>query len=365
MDVAYYHQTYGDLADAFKGNVNSLVYHYVNAGKSEGRTISDSSWIRTAQNISKIGDYYVTFRSVSNSGLTSSASNYTHLNIVKEITFDYTGGEQVYTIPYNGTYRLEVWGAQGGNISTYIGGFGGYSTGRVTLNKSSKLYINVGGTTSNNVGGYNGGGSNTPAQFQAGFGIAGGGATHIAKNSGLLYTLENNKSSILIVAGGGGGANHRGEEYGDGNGGSGGGYIGNPGASINYSNGYGHGYGLGGTQTSGGGHNWITGWGGVGNVEAGLFGRAAITQDTSVIQSGGGGGYYGGGNGGHGGAGGGSGYIGNTSLFNKGMYCYNCASSTDTNTKTTSTSCNSSTPTVNCAKQGNGYAKITILSTSS
>ena len=61
---------------------------------------------------------------------------------------------------------------------------------------------------------------------------------------------------------------------------------------------------------------------------------------------------------------GGSSYIGNSSLTNKGMYCYNCTASTATDTKTTSTTCTSSTATANCAKQGNGSAKITILSTS-
>ena len=78
--------------------------------------------------------------------------------------------------------------------------------------------------------------------------------------------------------------------------------------------------------------------------------------------SGGGGGFYGGGAIEHGPAGGGSGYIGNPLLTNKSMYCYNCTESLEESTKTISTTCTSKTPTENCSKQGNGYAKITLIS---
>ena len=61
------------------------------------------------------------------------------------------------------------------------------------------------------------------------------------------------------------------------------------------------------------------------------------------------------------GAGGGSGYIGNLLLTNKSMYCYNCAESTEESTKTISTTCVNSTPTENCAKSGNGYARISLI----
>lgn len=43
------------------------------------------------------------------------------------------------------------------------------------------------------------------------------------------------------------------------------------------------------------------------------------------------------------------------------MYCYNCEESTEESTKTISTTCTSETPTENCSKQGNGYARITYL----
>lgn len=59
--------------------------------------------------------------------------------------------------------------------------------------------------------GYNNGGSNTKSTIYSGYVKmpgSGGGATHIATRSGLLYTLENYKSDVLIVAGGGGGSGY-------------------------------------------------------------------------------------------------------------------------------------------------------------
>ena len=60
---------------------------------------------------------------------------------------------------------------------------------------------------------------------------------------------------------------------------------------------------------------------------------------------------------------GGSGYIGNSLLTEKSMYCYNCQESSEESTKTISTTCTNATPTSACAKSGNGYARITLIST--
>ena len=43
------------------------------------------------------------------------------------------------------------------------------------------------------------------------------------------------------------------------------------------------------------------------------------------------------------------------------MYCYNCTESSEESTKTVSTTCAEKTPTENCAKKGNGYARITYI----
>ena len=127
--------------------------------------------------------------------------------------FDYTGSEQTFIVPVSGTYRLETWGAQGGSVGDFAGGFGGYSTGIIKFNQSEKLYINIGGSgnTGSNIGGYNGGGSirSNGIEYESDFGRSGGGATHIAIKSGILSTLEEHRDTIVMVSSGGGGANHR------------------------------------------------------------------------------------------------------------------------------------------------------------
>ena len=114
-------------------------------------------------------------------------------------TYNYTGAVETFTVPSTGEYKLELWGGQGGSISNYIGGYGGYSTGTVSLTKGQVLYIAVGGkgagatgTGQSLAGGWNGGGSvsgNSGVNHIAG---AGGGATHIALNSN-LGALETNQ----------------------------------------------------------------------------------------------------------------------------------------------------------------------------
>ena len=264
--------------------------------------------------------------------------------------FDYTGGEQTFVAPVSGTYKLETWGAEGGTYKEeYHGGYGGYSEGKLNLSVREGVYISVGGagiggkaTESKNYGdgGYNGGGSRSGYSSAGELGSSGGGgATHIATKSGLLSALENYENNILIVSGGGGGAGYvdGGWNYNPTNIPSGGGFSGNAGQSE-ASRG-----GLPGTQNSGG-----------------LFGQGENCGDINVCDGGGGG--YHGGKQGHSGAGGGSGYIGNPLLTNKVMYCYNCEESSEESTKTISTTCNEETPTSNCAKKGNGYARITLVS---
>ena len=124
--------------------------------------------------------------------------------------FSATGGEQTFISPITRRLRLETWGAGGGGIRA---GYGGYSTGYVSLNEGNTLYINIGtqgvlySGRYGGAGGYNGGGAGgaTYSSVYTG-GSGGGGATHIATKSGLLSSLEDYKDSILIVSGGGGGA---------------------------------------------------------------------------------------------------------------------------------------------------------------
>ncbi len=273
--------------------------------------------------------------------------------------FKFTNDVQTLTIPQSGTYRLETWGAQGGNANSYPGGYGGYSSGEVYLEKGTILYINVGGAGTEGytgtTGGYNGGGNakanrNNTTTLSSRQG-SGGGATHIATKNGLLSALSDSLSDVLIASGGGGGADYwpgnavsAGFQYGTG--GGGGGFKGVKGTSSKQ-----HVVGAGGTQTEGGssgGTSASFGQGGSATVAAG--------------GAGGGGGLYGGGaSADNAGAGGGSGYIGNAKLSNKSMYCYNCEANDIEGTKTICNDCFNASPIKNCSKEGDGYARITFL----
>lgn len=123
------------------------------------------------------------------------------------LNYEYTGAEQSVTLPA-GTYKFEVWGAQGGSYSTYNGGAGGYSIGTwVTTAESTQLYIYVGGqpaTVSTQrtavPGGFNGGGNGFNRYYNYyTYGQGGGGGTDIRIGSNSLYAR-------VIVAGGGGGS---------------------------------------------------------------------------------------------------------------------------------------------------------------
>lgn len=153
--------------------------------------------------------------------------------------FDYTGTVQEVTLP-PGRYKLQCWGAQGGDSYKYdaIGSKGGYSEGEITLTEVTKFYVFVGGrggngSTSSMVnGGWNGGGGSvgyvkydgSTTRAIGGGGLSdksttfsypacGGGATDIATvTSDMEYSdYVTNRSyesynSRCIVAGGGAGA---------------------------------------------------------------------------------------------------------------------------------------------------------------
>lgn len=202
-------------------------------------------------------------------------------------TYNYTGGVQSVTLPA-GKYKLETWGASGGNPSHGAGGGkGGYSVGTVDLNGETTLYVVVGQST----GAFNGGGYGYSSD-----GTYGGGATHIATATGQLKELANNKNAVLIVAGGGGsggcsnyiggsggGANQNGTAgYGSSNYGAGG-YGGTLTGTINNSGTSGAGFGQGGNSGSGYG----SGGGG-----GGYYGGSAGTNMSGGGASGGGGSGY-------------------------------------------------------------------------
>lgn len=140
--------------------------------------------------------------------------DYNYKEVVKNsYEFDYTGAVQEFTVPKTGKYKLEVWGAQGGDSATPSkGGKGGYAKGTVSLTQGTKLYVYVGGeglskyVSSNSFsqalsGGFNGGGNITGISTGSSgkYYATGGGASDVRIKEDSLY-------SRVIVAGGGGGS---------------------------------------------------------------------------------------------------------------------------------------------------------------
>ncbi|MDC0108001.1 glycine-rich protein, partial [Flavobacteriaceae bacterium] len=269
--------------------------------------------------------------------------------------YSYTGSEQSVTLQ-PGTYKLESWGAQGGGGVNYFGagGKGGYSSGNIQLSSPTTIYINIGeqGFQSDTSIAFNGGGSGGSGH---GWGDAytGGGATHIAKRSGVLSSLSAYNSEIYLVAGGGGGGGGSNKSYFSpysANGGAGGGTTGISGSNGNDDAEY-RGGGSGGSLTSGGttpispSRPTQTA-----NIEA-SFGEGAsstLLAGDAIQGGGGGGGWYGGGAGASagGGGGGGSSYIGNVT---SGVTIAGNSSMTDPSGTTVT------------GKEGDGYARITFL----
>ena len=280
--------------------------------------------------------------------------------------YNYYGSEDIFVPPCSGKYKVETWGAQGGNYdNTYRGGYGAYSKGEIEFKKGEVIYINVGGAGSvakNNTvsGGYNGGGKSSTSSTSDSAG-SGGGATHISKISGTLsehYNVESNidnRNKLIIVSAGGGGAYYYSSfksSGGDAGGIEGGTPIGGTCSGRTLT------IGKKADQTTAGTANGCS----LSNSISASFGQGGYGNTWS---SGGGSGLYGGGAGSVAyGANGGSSYIANEFLKDKIMVCYNCTTSSNYSTLTETTTCVDNEPKANCAKKGNGHARITLLSVS-
>lgn len=196
-------------------------------------------------------------------------------------SYSYYGNYQTYTVSSDGSYQLEVWGAEGGyRSSNSYSGKGGYAKGTVYLRSGDVLYVYVGGNGTNHNG-YNGGGlSGCTTATSCTANIYGGGASDIRINSTSLYAR-------VIVAGGGGSVGAATKK-----GGYGGGWSGGS-TTENY---YGQGCssnicGQGGTSTSGGKGTTTSGY----TATAGSFGQGGQGYYLNNGRGGGGGGgWYGG-----------------------------------------------------------------------
>jgi len=264
--------------------------------------------------------------------------------------FNYTGSTQSKTLK-PGTYTIECWGGQGGTYSGYIGGYGGYSKGTITLTEATTVYISVGGagSSSSTAAGFNGGGTGISS------GRGGGGATDVRIGQNSLY-------SRVIVAGGGGGA---GVTSANANPcGCGGGEYGGDGYYNNTTGSYTTGQNRSGGSASqtAGGITWSTG------TQA-TFGQGGNASGYSC--GGGGGGWYGGG-----GAydsesdsdgrwgGGGSGYVYTSSTaknYPNGCLLNSTHYLTNAQTIAGNTSFTSPTGSAETGHTGSGFCRITNL----
>ena len=199
----------------------------------------------------------------------------------KTVDFDYTGTEQAFVAPADGKYKIELWGASGGDIAikdvTYQGGLGGYTSGTINLEKNQNLYIYVGGSAFSYEGGYNGG-------AQGGLGndgkyTGGGGATDVRINNGNWNDFNSLKSRIMVAAGGAGTGYYGGKIIG----GAGGGLTGYNGQIQSHDESYIHNVASGGTTTNpdtGGGSGYYGGGSGRAtddNVDSGAGGSSFIS----------------------------------------------------------------------------------------
>ena len=220
-------------------------------------------------------------------------SNENDLNFGIEFTmdpvgFDYTGGEQVFTVPHDGYYKLEAWGGGSGHG-------GAYTNGYLYLKKNEKIYVYVGQAGQDCIpynactgSAYNGGGSGGfftysawPARIQGG-----GGATDFRLVNGEWNDSVSLASRIMVAAGSSGGDLPE--------------YSSSAGGALTGLNGLtgggGAGGSSGGTQISGG----VSGGSGATNGTFGVGGNGYNSDPQNPNGNdgtGGGGGYYGGGGG--------------------------------------------------------------------
>lgn len=119
-------------------------------------------------------------------GPTSLGSTYSDSPLNGQVSL--SGGQQLWTVPATGTYRIKAFGAQGGCNSSCRGGGGATIQGNFELTQGQVIKILVGSS-----------GALSPNDCDTG----GGGGTYVIKSP------YNTQASILCIAAGGGGASNQ------------------------------------------------------------------------------------------------------------------------------------------------------------
>ncbi|MDE6492154.1 MAG: hypothetical protein K2L37_03285, partial [Lactobacillus sp.] len=137
--------------------------------------------------------------------------------VFEDKTLSYTGGMQSVSIP-PGLYKLEVWGAKGGNSvaqgsgsESNDGGLGGYSCRYYYFSSTTTVYICCGAIGSNGIH------SQTPATVSGGYNGGGKGGSAEGAGGGSSSGSSNGASDVLIpigpITGGGTGGGTGPDDY--------------------------------------------------------------------------------------------------------------------------------------------------------
>ena len=218
-----------------------------------------------------------------------------------------TQGIQEWSVPISGTYKIEAWGARGGDAAqTWLGAYGAFMSSEFYLTAEDNLKILVGQKGSDgevSAGIYFGGGgggasfihlNGNVVLISGGGGGAGIGETGLNGFDGsIALTSEsgNNANGTVAKANGLAGTNGSAGTAGEWYGGAGGASVSHSGEGANYSS------ASGGTSWMLGGTGGLFGSYSSGNSASGGFGGGGA----SLFGGGGGGGYSGGAAGTHGG----------------------------------------------------------------
>ena len=205
-----------EASTEFKGNIPFMAQttdkRYVQIVKpnvaATFKAVDETNKPRTAWGSLKSYSFNVDKNQVVAKDITSDADFYYLARL-----FSYNASTESFTVPVDGTYNLECWGA---GVSQ-----GGKSQGDYQAQKNQVLFICVGGKGTEGtiydigIGGYNGGGNGGKASVDnqgrtVKYGDGGSGATHICLEDGVLSNLKTayDNNRLLMVAGGQGGAQH-------------------------------------------------------------------------------------------------------------------------------------------------------------
>ena len=207
----------------------SRVYYENNDEKELVGTLPFFGWINGYVHLTEDNEMiriwnhgWITYKNYNQKNMTTSL-----LFANEKLTYNAIENEQVFIVPSTGTYKIELWGAKGGESTAsrdtnHHDGKGAYVSGEIFLWKGEKLYLQVGSKgedgekiydlrrftafgypSSGGKGGYNGGGDGMDdSELSAGGG--GGGATDIRLVSGNWDDFDSLKSRIMVAGGGGG-----------------------------------------------------------------------------------------------------------------------------------------------------------------